>query len=53
MTLSKLCSAPCVAMYYDVSLTFMLALTRLLHIMEWYEDIRRTSLLGAHSLLSA
>ena len=42
-TLPKLCSASCVAMCYT-SLTF--TLTCLPHITEWYEDMRRTSLLG-------
>ena len=46
--LSKLYSASCVAMCY-ISLTLTLALTRFPHITEWYEDIRRTSLLGTHA----
>ena len=41
--------SPCATHF---SLTFTLVLTHLPCITEWYEDIRRTSLVVAHSLLS-
>ena len=47
MMSSKLCLASFVAMSF-IFLTLMLVLTRFPRIMEWYKDIRRTSLLSGH-----
>ena len=55
MTLYKLYSASCVAVCYNVSLTFMLVLTylpNLPRITKLYKDIRRTLLLDAHLVLN-